>query len=344
MNQVLAVRDLAVHFDTRHGTVQAVRQLDLDLAKGEVVGIVGESGSGKSVSVLSMLGLAPASASVVAGTAEFEGENLLAMSPKRMRQVRGNDIAMVFQDPISSLNPLMTIGAQVGEVLSIHRPELSREQRKTMVIDLLTRVRIPEAASRYRNYPHELSGGMRQRVMIAQALACDPTVLIADEPTTALDVTIQRQILELLLELREQTSMSIIFITHDLGVVAELCDRVVVMYGGLVMETAELTELMSRPRHPYTIGLMGCAPDLDQDRDAALTPIPGSPPDMLDPPPGCPFAPRCPVAMEICHQQLPELHQIMGHHQSRCWLASPQVPAAVAAAALADLAPSEVIP
>lgn len=327
MNEsVLQVRNLAISFRTPDGPLRAVRGVDFDLGRGETLGIVGESGSGKSVTCLSVLGLNPPSATVDSGEVVFDGENLLDLPTKRLRRVRGNKIAMIFQDPGTSLNPLMTVGAQVDEVLSIHRPTWTRQQRRDRVHELLYLVRIPEPEQRAKAYPHELSGGMRQRVMIAQALACEPDVLIADEPTTALDVTIQRQILDLLTTLRHRSGMSVIFVTHDLGVVAELCDQVLVMYGGLVMEQAPVAALTTAPAHPYTRGLIACSPGMERDRATALVPIPGSPPNMLAPPPGCPFAPRCASARNVCRAETPPLLQLGQGRSVRCWLYSPDAP------------------
>jgi len=244
-----------------------------------------------------------------------------------MREIRGEKISMIFQDPMSSLNPLIPVGKQVAEMLLEHHSDLSREEAKKAVLELFEKVRIPEPQKRYKCYPHEFSGGMRQRVMIAMALANKPKLLIADEPTTALDVTIQDQILRQLRELEKEYGASIIFITHDLGVVAELCDRVIVMYGGLVMEEASIDDIFERPSHPYTMGLLNSIPDMEQDKAVRLKPIPGSPPDMTNPPAGCPFAPRCPYARKICGAELPEFTQVGEGHHSRCFLLYPDAPA-----------------
>ena len=234
---------------------------------------------------------------------------------------------MIFQDPMSSLNPLSRVGKQVEEMIATHEPKLSKQERQARALELFRLVRIPEPEKRYRSFPHEFSGGMRQRVMIAMALACKPEILIADEPTTALDVTIQDQILKLLRQLQEEMGMSIIFITHDLGVVAELCSRVLVMYGGMVMEEALIDDIFHSPRHPYTMGLLASIPNIKQDKSQRLTPIPGSPPDMTNPPAGCPFAPRCPYARRICLEQMPPYTQLDPTHRSMCWLLTPEAPA-----------------
>ena len=244
-----------------------------------------------------------------------------------MREIRGEKISMIFQDPMSSLNPLIPVGKQVAEMLLEHHKDISGEEAKKAVLELFAKVRIPEPEKRYKCYPHEFSGGMRQRVMIAMALANKPELLIADEPTTALDVTIQDQILRQLRELEKEYGTSIIFITHDLGVVAELCDRVIVMYGGLVMEEAPIDEIFEHPSHPYTMGLLNSIPDMEQDKAVRLKPIPGSPPDMTNPPAGCPFAPRCPYARKICGAELPEFTRVEEGHSSRCFLLYPDAPA-----------------
>ena len=258
---------------------------------------------------------------------EFEGRNLIDISKKEMRKIRGEKIAMIFQDPMSSINPLIPVGKQVGEMIKEHHKEKSKEEIKKEVLELFEKVRIPEPEKRYSCYPHEFSGGMRQRVMIAMALANKPDLLIADEPTTALDVTIQDQILRRLRELEKEYGTSIIFITHDLGVVAELCDRVAVMYGGLIMEEALIDDLFEKPGHPYTMGLLASIPDIEQDKSVRLKPIPGSPPDMTNPPKGCPFAPRCPYARKLCGEELPEFVEVGENHRSRCFLQYPDAPA-----------------
>ena len=293
---ILKVEDLKTSFMTSSGEVQAVRGVSFEVHKGEILGIVGESGSGKSVTSMSILRLLADTARIKNGKIEFEGTDLTKVSDKQMREIRGQKIAMVFQDPMSSLNPLIPVGKQVAEMIHVHHPEMKRDELQAATLELFREVRIPEAEKRLKSYPHEFSGGMRQRVMIAMALANHPDLLIADEPTTALDVTIQHQILKQMRSLQEEYGTSIIFITHDLGVVAELCDRVVVLYGGLVMEEAEINDLFENPLHPYTMGLLASIPGLTKDKSERLQSIPGSPPDMTKPPKGCPFAPRCQFA------------------------------------------------
>ena len=281
---ILKVEDLKTSFMTSSGEVQAVRGVSFEVHKGEILGIVGESGSGKSVTSMSILRLLADTARIKNGKIEFEGTDLTKVSDKQMREIRGQKIAMVFQDPMSSLNPLIPVGKQVAEMIHVHHPEMKRDELQAATLELFREVRIPEAEKRLKSYPHEFSGGMRQRVMIAMALANHPDLLIADEPTTALDVTIQHQILKQMRSLQEEYGTSIIFITHDLGVVAELCDRVVVLYGGLVMEEAEINDLFENPLHPYTMGLLASIPGLTKDKSEHLQSIPGSPPDMTKPP------------------------------------------------------------
>ena len=324
---LLDVKNLSTSFYTQDGEVKAVRDISFTLGQGEVLGIVGESGSGKSVTFLSILGLLADSGRVKEGTALFNGKDLLGADKRELRKIRGNEIAMVFQDPMSSLNPLKTIGKQVAESLELHTRLGAAEIRKT-AIRMLELVRIPEAAKRYNSYPHEFSGGMRQRVMIAMALICNPSLVIADEPTTALDVTIQDQILKLLRDLRRDMKSAIVFISHDLAVIASICERVIVMYGGMIMEEADIRELFEAPAHPYTIGLLRSIPVIDQDKDSVLEPIPGSPPDMLAPPAGCPFVPRCVHARAICKASVPPNHAVSKTHFSRCWLWSDEAPVA----------------
>jgi oligopeptide transport system ATP-binding protein len=324
MNQpILSVRDLSTSFFTRRGEVQAVRGVSFDVRPGEMLGLVGESGSGKSITCMSVLRLLKAGGRIKGGSAHFEGTDLLSLDENALSELRGNRIGVIFQDPMTSLNPTLSVGEQVMEAILRHR-KASRAEARARAIELFELVRIPSAAARLKSFPHEFSGGMRQRVMIAMALACDPKLLIADEPTTALDVTIQRQILVLLKDLQRRLGMSVILITHDLGVIAEVTDRVLVLYGGLVMETAPVRELFARPAHPYTVGLLGAVPDLRDDTHKRLTPIPGSPPNMLAPPPGCPFAPRCVHAMAQCLAALPPLFGET--HQSRCWLQHSEAP------------------
>jgi len=326
METILQVENLHTSFRTRAGTVNAVRGVSFALAKGEMLGIVGESGSGKSVTSMSLLRLLGSNGKVTQGRALFGDTDLTAVSAKEMRGIRGGKISMIFQDPMSSLNPVIPVGAQVAEMLLEHRRGISKEAAKSRVLELFALVRIPEPENRYGSYPHQFSGGMRQRVMIAMALACNPDIVIADEPTTALDVTIQDQILKLLRRLQQELGTSVIFITHDLGVVAELCSRVLVMYGGMVMEEAQIDELFYSTAHPYTLGLLKSVPRLNQSKGERLLPIPGSPPDMLRPPKGCPFSPRCTYSRRICAERTPPYTQLSGTHRSMCHLLLPEAP------------------
>lgn len=309
---LLSVRDLSVTF-TRHGEepFTAVDKVSFDVRPGQTVGIVGESGCGKSVTSLAIMGLLPRRGNIVTGSATYDGTELLELSPARMRDMRGKDIAMVFQDPLSSLNPVIPVGLQVTEVLERHR-DMSRKAATPIARDLLQRVGIPDPDRRIKDYPHQMSGGMRQRALIAIALACAPKLLIADEPTTALDVTIQAQILALLRELVEDTGTALIMITHDLGVVAGLCDEVNVLYGGKVVERGERHELFARPRHPYTHGLLASIPRLSQERADRLNPIPGSVADNIPWDHGCAFAPRCSQPVDACTQTCPQLRENAG--------------------------------
>jgi oligopeptide transport system ATP-binding protein len=323
---LLEVRDLRVSFSTYAGEVQAVRGVSFDLRRGDTLAIVGESGSGKSVTAKSIMRLLPeANTMIKGGEILFEGQDLLKLSQKRMQDIRGPKIAMVFQDPMTSLDPTMKIGRQITESLKEHLG-LSGQRARERAIELLTLVGIPNPEERVKQYPHQFSGGMRQRVVIAIALACDPQILIADEPSTALDVTIQAQILELLRELQEQLGMSVILITHDLGVVAHTAHRVAVMYAGKVVETGTLREIFYNPQMPYTWGLLASIPLPTADRSQELIPIPGSPPDMHDPPKGCPFTPRCPYAMRICAEEMPEYTTFSSEHKAACWLHHPMAP------------------
>ena len=327
MEPILQVRDLHTSFLTSNGEVQAVRGVSFDVERGKTLGIVGESGSGKSVTSLSILKLLGSTGRINAGSIKLDGEELTVKNKKEMRAIRGGRIAMIFQDPMTSLNPLIQMGDQVGEMLWEHKKEMSKAERDQKVIELFRMVRIPEPEKRLKSYPHEFSGGMRQRVMIAMALACHPELLIADEPTTALDVSIQDQILKLMRSLQQEMDMSIMFITHDLGVVAELADRVAVMYGGLIMEEADIFEIFQSPKHPYTMGLLASIPDMNQDKSKKLQPIPGSPPDMIHPPKGCPFAPRCLYTMRICAEEMPPYVSTGEKRRSMCWLLDPEAPA-----------------
>ncbi len=319
MTRVLEVKNLVTRFHTPEGTVHAVNGVSFDLDEGETLGIVGESGCGKSVTMLSLLQLIPQPpGKIMDGQALFMGSDLLAMRREEISSVRGAQIGMVFQDPMTSLNPVLTIGRQLKEPLIIHQNR-NREDAQARAIELLQLVGIPSAESRLDDYPHQFSGGMRQRVMIAMALACTPQLLIADEPTTALDVTIQAQIIELVKRLREKMGMAIIWITHDLGVVAGLAHRVIVMYAGFIVEHASVKELYANPQHPYTRGLLGSLPRVDERRDERLVNIEGLPPDMLNPPRGCPFAPRCPYAYDRCRDENPALAPLADRHEVACW-------------------------
>jgi len=319
-NQLLNVQGLETHFQTREGVVHAVNGVSFTLNEGETVGLVGESGCGKSVSMLSVLRLIPTPpGKIVAGSAVFRGQDLLKMAEDEIRNVRGSQISMVFQDPMTSFNPVLTIGRQVAEPLEIHLG-MSKEQAKDRVVELLEMVGIPNSRERLNDYPHQFSGGMRQRVMIAMALACNPQVLIADEPTTALDVTIQAQIVELVKRLRDELGMAIIWITHDLGIIAGMAQRVIVMYGGYFIEEAQVKELYANPQHPYTMGLLGSLPRLDLDQKKRLVSIDGLPPTLMEKPQYCPFAPRCKFAIERCWNENPVLETLAPDHRVACWV------------------------
>ncbi len=315
---LLSVRGLTTRFRTERGTVTAVDRVSFDVEAGETLAIVGESGSGKSVTAMSILRLIPSPPGrIESGEIVFDGQDLLKLSEKGIRAVRGDRIAMIFQEPMSSLNPALTIGRQVAEPINLHRGT-PWSKALEMARDLLAKVRIPDPASRLSAYPHQFSGGMRQRAMIAMALACNPQLLIADEPTTALDVTVQAQILDLLQELVGGSRSALILITHDLGVVARYAHRVIVMYAGRVVESAPATELYARPRHPYTRGLMASVPKVDGDTSQRLVPIEGQPPDLAALPPGCAFAPRCQYATEKCRAERPELRETGARHEVAC--------------------------
>ncbi len=317
---LLSVHDLRTQFFTRAGIVKAVDGVSFELRTGETLGIVGESGSGKSVTALSIMRLIPdPPGRIVGGSLQFDGLDLMHLDKRRLREIRGNSMSMIFQDPMTSLNPVITIGDQLRETLYAHR-RVSRREAHARAVELLERVGIPQPEPRLRDYPHNFSGGMRQRVVIAMALACEPRLIIADEPTTALDVTIQAQILELIRGLSVERGTSVLLITHDLGVVANMCDRVVVMYGGKVLEAGSIHDIYSNPVQPYTRGLLGSIPRLDQRRGEKLTPIPGSPPDMLHTLPGCPFVPRCPQAVRRCLLQMPPLSAVAPAHLAACWM------------------------
>ncbi|MFC0560270.1 ABC transporter ATP-binding protein [Halalkalibacter alkalisediminis] len=319
---ILEVRDLRTSFFTENFEVKAVDGVSFSVPKGKTLGVVGESGSGKSITSLSILRLIQKPGKVVGGQVLFKGTNLLDKTDAEMRKIRGNEISMIFQEPMTSLNPVYTVGQQIGESFQIHK-KLNKKQAIERSIDMLKLVGIPSPEQRVHQYPHELSGGMRQRVMIAMALACDPELLIADEPTTALDVTIQAQILELMKDLQNRLGMSIVMITHDLGVVAETCDYVAVMYCGKVVEYATVDELFRNPRHPYTVGLLNSLPRHDIDlENEELSVIKGSVPSPTDMPIGCRFAPRCPFASDICVERLPDLEEDENGNQIRCWIYS----------------------
>jgi len=320
MEQILKVEDLAIEFDTYGGTVKAVRGVDFEVKPGETLAIVGESGCGKSVTVQSLMGLIPTPpGKITSGTAILNGENIIGLPTCESNKFRGVEIGMIFQDPMTSLNPTMTIGNQIAETLKVHRGK-SHSEAVAQAVELLGKTHIPEASMRAKQYPFEFSGGMLQRAMIAQSLACNPSLLIADEPTTALDVTIQAQILELMQELQRSENMSIILITHDLAVVARMADRVAVMYAGQIVESGSVDDIFYRSSHPYTLGLRAAMPSNTHERDKSLNPIQGSPPDLYNPPEGCGYFARCPNAMKICEKNQPLSSQVdLGHH-SRCWL------------------------
>jgi oligopeptide/dipeptide ABC transporter ATP-binding protein len=315
---LLSVEDLCVEFWTQRGTVHAVNGISFDIAPGETLGIVGESGCGKSVTSLALMGILPRAGKITGGTAMFGDRDLFTLSDRELRRVRGRDIAMIFQDPMTSLNPVLTIGRQIREALEAHF-DLGKGEANRRVADLLDQVGIPSSEIRLKDYPHQFSGGMRQRAMIAMALACEPKVLIADEPTTALDVTIQAQILDLLKRLVEDRETALMLITHDLGVVAGMCERVNVMYAGMFMETGSAEQLFGRPRHPYTLGLLQSVPRLDAERKTRLQPIEGSPRDMLRAPQACPFQPRCRFEVEQSSLEVPPLRELEPGHMVACF-------------------------
>ena len=324
----LSVRDLQVHFPTSDGVVKAVNNLTFDLAAGKTLGVVGESGSGKSVSSMAIMGLHWGTGAEISGEIVLEGTDLLQLGPDEMRRKRGQDVAMIFQDPLSAMHPYYTVGNQIVEAYRVHN-DVSKAAAKKRAIEMLERVGIPNPDRRINDYPHQFSGGMRQRAMIAMGLINNPGLLIADEPTTALDVTVQAQILDLLQDLQREFNSAIIIITHDLGVVAEMADDVLVMYGGRAVEYGPCKEILTHPEMPYTWGLLSSVPDVTGDTDARLVPIPGNPPSLLNPPTGCPFHPRCPhrdkVPGDLCRTTLPDLEpgQRGGYHTKRCHLANP---------------------
>ncbi|MFD1359208.1 ABC transporter ATP-binding protein [Fictibacillus halophilus] len=315
---VLEVTNLVTKFKSADGLLPAVRGASFSLKKGETLCIVGESGCGKSITALSIMGLLPSNGRITDGSISFNNKNLASMSPKEMQKLRGNDVSMIFQEPMTALNPVFTVGFQIREPLMIHQ-KLSKKQAHARGIELLKMVGIPSPAERMNQFPHELSGGMRQRVMIAIALSCNPSLLIADEPTTALDVTIQAQIIDLLNDLKEQLDMSMIMITHDMGVVAEIADRVIVMYAGEVIEEGRVEEIFENPQHPYTKGLLSSVPNVD-DPDFELKPIAGSMPMLNEKISGCRFHPRCPYAFEKCFSESPKTFSVTDKQNVRCWL------------------------
>ena len=318
--KLLEVKNLHVSFFTPAGEVKAVNGISYDVDYDEVMGIVGESGSGKSVEAYSIIGLLQSPGKVMEGSITLEGEDMLAKTPSEMINYRGSQVAMIFQNPMTCLNPVYTIGNQLTEALRAHDKSISKEDADKRAMEMLEQVGINNVEKRMKQYPHELSGGMRQRVMIAMGLICHPKLLIADEPTTALDVTIQAQILELMKELQKKNHMGIIFITHNLGVVAEVCDKVSVMYAGKMVEQGPVDEIFYEPGHPYTMGLLRSMPRVDAESYERLIPIEGSPVDMLNPPEGCPFAPRCEHAMKVCLQKMPPYVELGDNHRAACWL------------------------
>jgi oligopeptide transport system ATP-binding protein len=325
MKKLLEVKNLRTTFFTHLGQVQAVRGISFDLEEGDILGIVGESGSGKSVTSLSIMGLVDDPGKIVEGEIIFDGVDLTKLSQNEMRSYRGNILSMIFQDPMTSINPAYSIGNQLREVIRAHT-DMDKAQAHERALELLRMVGIPEPEVRIKNYPHQFSGGMRQRALISMAISCNPKLLIADEPTTALDVTIQAQILELMRDLKTKINSSIILITHDLGVISEICNKVIVMYGGMIMEKADVNSLFENPQHPYTRGLMLSIPTNVTGKKARLIPIEGSPPDLMSPPSGCPFSPRCPHAMEICLKQAAPLFKISDTQEASCWLHHPDAP------------------
>ena len=315
---LLQIEDLRVRFKTRRGLVHAVNGISFDVRPGETLGLVGESGCGKSVTALASMGILPRAARIPTGSIKLEGRELVGLGERAWRRIRGKEIAMIFQDPMTSLNPVLTVGAQLREAIEEHL-DLDRKAATRRAVELLEQVGIPSPADRLRNYPHQFSGGMRQRVMIAMALACEPKLLIADEPTTALDVTIQAQILDLLRELVTERGTALVLITHDLGVVAGMCERVQVMYAGTLVEEGTAREVFAAPRHPYTLGLLQSVPRLDTGRRQPLRPIPGAPRNMLSEPASCPFAPRCRNRIARCTAELPELRRLDTGQRAACF-------------------------
>ena len=318
--KILAISDLDITFKTTAGPVHAIRGINIDLYKGETVAIVGESGSGKSQEAYSIMGLLQSPGKVVGGSITFEGQDVLSFTKDQMTEFRGSKVAMIFQNPMTCLNPVYTIGNQLVEALRAHDKKISKEEAEKRAMEMMEMVGINNVQKRMKQYPHEFSGGMRQRVMIAMGLICHPQLLIADEPTTALDVTIQAQILDLMKDLQKKTKMGIIFITHNLGVVADICDKVSVMYAGRIVEQGPVDDIFYEPAHPYTKGLLRSMPRVDAESYERLIPIEGTPVDMLNPPEGCPFAPRCEHCMKICLKKMPPYVEVGEKHRSACWL------------------------
>lgn len=325
MSRLLEVKNLKTSFRTHIGDVQAVRCVSLHLDKGEALGIVGESGCGKSVTMMSIMRLLADNAIIDSEEITFNGKDITNPTERQMQEIRGNEMAMIFQDPMTSLNPLFTVGQQLTEHLIKHK-KISKSEANDLAIKMLDMVGIPSPEKRLKQYPHEFSGGMRQRVMIAMSLICEPKLIIADEPTTALDVTIQAQILDLMKDLKEKINSSIILITHDLGVVADLCTRINVMYGGIVVEEGTDEDIFYNGKHPYTWGLLNSVPNPKSEVKEKLTPIEGQPPDLLKPPVGCPFAARCKYTMKVCIEKQPPLFEISKGHKSACWLCHENAP------------------
>lgn len=327
MGNVLEIKDLYVSFDTYAGEVQAVRGVSYEVADGEVLAVVGESGCGKSVTAQTIMKLNPMPpARIKHGSIMLSGTDIIAASEKEMQKIRGKDVSMIFQDPMTCLNPTMPVGRQIVEALKLHK-KLSAADAKAEAIRMLKLVQVPNAEVRAKQYPHEFSGGMRQRAMIAMALSCSPKLLIADEPTTALDVTIQAQIMDLLANIKKDLGTAIVLITHDLGVVASLADRVAVMYAGKIVETGTAKDIFYNPKHPYTRALLKSLPQVNTDRNEQLVSIPGTPPDLLTPPKGCGFASRCQSCMQVCHQKQPPVFSLTEQHNAACWLLHKDCPA-----------------
>jgi len=316
---LLNIQNERLSFFTPAGEVKALNDISIQMNDGDVLGIVGESGSGKSVTAYSVMGLTERTGRLIGGTIEFNGHKINEMSEKELQKIRGNEVSIIFQDPMTSLNPVYTFGNQIREVIMLHTNKNKKEAQER-AIELLKLVGINEPEKRLKQYPHELSGGMRQRVMIAIALACEPKLLIADEPTTALDVTIQAQILDLMIELKNKIGMSIIMITHDLGIVASICQKIAVMYAGKIVEYGTVEDIFYNPKHEYTKGLLNSIPILTDKEHKRLVPIEGTPVDLLNPPEGCPFAPRCNSCMKVCLKRMPEYTKISDEHYSACWL------------------------